>query len=61
MTEYEKIMLKLKLVELTQNQSVIAIIAQTAGTKQAIEHSNDSNQILEMAQKFAESMLDKEE
>ena len=57
MTEYEEVTLKLKMVELTQNQSIIALLAAQVGTITASEHSIEASQALNVAIAYAEKVL----
>ena len=57
MTDYQETMLKLKMVELTQNQSIIALLANISGSDMATQHAIESEDALNTAIKYTEKIL----
>lgn len=61
MTEYEKMMMKLKLVELGQNQTMLTLNAMLVKTPIAIEMANVADDLLEIAANKANALLKEHE
>jgi len=59
MTKYEKLTIKLKMVELLQNQTLIALKAEQIGTEEALEKSKDMNNILDKVVPHVDVVLSK--
>lgn len=57
MTNYEKMVIKLKMIELTQNQTMIALTANQIGTPEAANASIIANEVLELSQVNVEELL----
>ena len=61
MTDYEEMTLKLKLVELGQNQTILTLNAMLVNTPIAIETADVAGDLLEMAADKANALLKKHE
>ena len=61
MTEFEEIMLKLKMVELTQNQSSVNLLAAQVNTAVAREHAVEGAIALNIAIDYTEKLLKRNE
>ena len=55
--EYEKLTLKLKIVELTQNQITIAMLASIINTEEAALNAEESNSVLDAITAYIEKIL----